>query len=82
MEASKQLKEIEKLHNRVQTDFKIAVSFYGEDPKQQQPEEFFRIFANFGTLFEKCLEDNARQREMEEKAKKRAAEKERRVRII
>lgn len=52
MEASKQLKEIEKLHNKVQTDFKIAVSFYGEDPKQQQPEEFFRVFANFGTLFE------------------------------
>lgn len=82
---------IEKLLKKVETDFEILVAFWGEDPKTSKPEEFFQVFLEFINAFQvkifpwfitnvqKCLEENQRKREMEEKAARRAAEKEKRV---
>ena len=51
-EANKEFFTAEKLMKQCDTDFKILVAYYGEDPKTAQPDEFFKYFDNFKVVYE------------------------------
>ncbi len=39
---------------QAETDFKTLVELWGEDHKTAQPEDFFKVFDAFTTLFKVC----------------------------
>ena len=70
---------LEEIYGQADSDYKNLVLFWGDDPKLWQPEDWFATFGKFAKSLQKCLEDNIRERELAEKAAKRAAEKEKKV---
>lgn len=53
-EAQKKFDSLEQLQQKSDTSFEKVVSFYGENTKTMQPNEFFRIFHTFATSWQKC----------------------------
>ncbi|KAF9142652.1 hypothetical protein BGX30_002468 [Mortierella sp. GBA39] len=62
--------------------YKECVKFYGEDPVNMKPDEFFGIFKTFTSSFEKARDDNRKQRERDtqrEKAKLAAKQRQEQI---
>ncbi|CAO3653877.1 unnamed protein product [Mucor hiemalis] len=53
-EAKKKFDMIEQLWQKSDSSFEKVVSFYGENSKTMQPNEFFKIFYTFSTSWKKC----------------------------
>lgn len=51
-EAQKKFDSLEQLQQKSDTSFEKVVSFYGENTKTMQPNEFFRIFHTFATSWQ------------------------------
>ncbi len=49
--SAEELKDVEQLVQKVETDFAAILKFFAVDSKMQ-PEEFFAIFKKFAMLFE------------------------------
>lgn len=81
-ESSTEFKRIQMLSKKMEESYDQTVRFYGEDPKKMPPDEFFGIFKEFTTNWEKCSADSREHRlrqERLEKQKKRELERRKRA---
>lgn len=81
-EASTEFKRICMISNKMEECYDLVVRFYGEDPKKMQPDEFFGIFKEFTTSWEKCSADSREvkmKQDRVEKQKKREQERRKRA---
>jgi hypothetical protein len=81
-EASTEFKRICMISNKMDECYDQVVRFYGEDPKKMQPDEFFSIFKEFTTSWEKCSADSKEVRMKQdriEKQKKREQDRRKRA---
>ncbi|OBZ82301.1 Disheveled-associated activator of morphogenesis 1 [Choanephora cucurbitarum] len=81
-QASSEFKRICMLSKKMEESYEQAVRFYGEDPKKTQPDEFFGIFKEFTTSWEKCSADSREHKLKQdriEKQKKREQERRKRA---
>lgn len=65
-------------YTEMEVAYKDVVAYFGEDPKNTKPDEFFGIFKTFITSFERAKADNKAIKERELAAKKRKEEMEQR----
>lgn len=81
-EASTEFKRICMISNKMDECYDQVIRFYGEDPKKMQPDEFFGIFKEFTTSWEKCSADSKEvkmKQDRIEKQKKREQERRKRA---
>lgn len=70
--------ELEALYVNVDATWKDVMSYYGENPRNTQPDEFFNIFAKFISNWKAAAaeeESYSRQLELEEQRKKKLEDK-------
>ncbi|ORZ05858.1 hypothetical protein BCR42DRAFT_427913 [Absidia repens] len=74
--------QLEVRYTSMDVAYKDVVSFYGENPNQMKPDEFFGIFKTFTSSWERAMGDNksARQK-LENMERVRRQEEERKERI-
>ncbi|KAI9259027.1 hypothetical protein BDA99DRAFT_484089 [Phascolomyces articulosus] len=74
--------ELEVRYTSMDVAYKDAVSFYGENPSEMKPDEFFGIFKTFTSSWERAMSDNKTARKkLEQMERARRMESERRERI-
>jgi len=61
--------ELEVTLSETQKNFAALLELYGEDPKVT-PEEFFKIWSQFITMYHKAKDENEKAIELEKKKKK------------
>ncbi|KAI8877777.1 actin-binding FH2 [Backusella circina FSU 941] len=74
--ASSRFEELEALYVNVEAKWKDAMSYYGENPKEMDPGEFFSIFSLFLSSWKKANSEEARYRINKENEQKRRKEQE------
>ncbi|KAG2183787.1 hypothetical protein INT43_006798 [Umbelopsis isabellina] len=74
--------ELEVRYTSMDVAYKDVVTFFGENPKEMKPDEFFAIFKTFTSSWEKAMGDNVNaKKKLEQMEKVRQAEQERKERI-
>eukprot|EP00127_Corallochytrium_limacisporum_P000455 Clim_evm11s13 gene=Clim_evmTU11s13 len=71
--------DVETLLNAMAKRHREAVTWFGEDPKAMAPEDFAKLFWDFFSSIDNCIEENKKireQREREERRKRELREKE------
>lgn len=78
--AKEELESIKTKFKPMEQKYKEAVSFFGEDPKTSQPEDFFGLIFRFANAIQETIAVNQRMAEDEEKNRKREEARKKRVR--
>jgi cytokinesis protein len=78
IESKQKFEALQVKYTSMEVAYKDVVAYFGEDPKNTKPDEFFGIFKIFIASFEKARNDNKRQRDHELAAQKRKEELENR----
>ncbi|CAI2186042.1 20571_t:CDS:2, partial [Funneliformis geosporum] len=76
--SQQKFEELQVKYTSMEVAYKDVVAYFGEDPKNTKPDEFFGVFKTFITSFEKARHDNKQQRERELAIQKRKEEAENR----
>ncbi|CDS04805.1 hypothetical protein LRAMOSA07335 [Lichtheimia ramosa] len=80
--ALEKFEELEVRYTSMDVAYKDAVAFYGENPNEMKPDEFFGIFKTFTSSWERAMSDNKNARKkLEQMERARRMEEERRERI-
>jgi hypothetical protein len=69
--ALSRFEELELLYVNVQAKWKDTMSYYGENPKEMDPGEFFSVFSQFLCSWRKAILEETRYRMKKEKEEKR-----------
>ncbi|KAI7867438.1 hypothetical protein BDF14DRAFT_1968074 [Spinellus fusiger] len=81
-EAVEKFDELEIRYTSMDVAYKDVVGFYGENPGQIQPDEFFGIFKTFTSSWERAMSDNMKaQKKLEDLEKARIKDEERKERV-
>lgn len=81
-EAIEKFEELEVRYTSMDVAYRDVVAYYGENPDQMKPDEFFGIFKTFTSSWERAMTDNvSAKKKLENMEKARRAEEERRERI-
>eukprot|EP00743_Colponemidia_sp_Colp-15_P012191 GILK01013794.1.p1 GENE.GILK01013794.1~~GILK01013794.1.p1 ORF type:complete len:473 (-),score=108.47 GILK01013794.1:159-1577(-) len=72
LKASQVAEQLDRDLALLQKDYEDLCKFYCEDPKKLPSEEFFKIFYDFKTSYERARDENVRQKEAAEAAAKKA----------
>ncbi|CAO1622300.1 unnamed protein product [Parajaminaea phylloscopi] len=76
--ASPQVKALQTAHDSIFKGLTVLVKYFGEDPSQTKPEEFFTLISNFGQALMRaevdCLQID-RKKEEDERRKQRMAQR-------
>ncbi|KAI9476486.1 MAG: hypothetical protein EXX96DRAFT_485807 [Benjaminiella poitrasii] len=81
-EAIEKFEELEVRYTSMDVAYRDVVSYYGENPDQMKPDEFFGIFKTFTSSWERAMSDNVTaKKKLENIEKARRAEEERREKI-
>ncbi|KAI8145922.1 hypothetical protein BJV82DRAFT_535287 [Fennellomyces sp. T-0311] len=74
--------DLEVRYTSMDVAYKDAVSFYGENPGEMKPDEFFGIFKTFTSSWERAMSDNkAARKKLEQMERAHRMETERRERV-
>ncbi|CAG8587781.1 5192_t:CDS:2, partial [Funneliformis mosseae] len=76
--SQQKFEELQVKYTAMEVAYKDVVAYFGEDPKNTKPDEFFGVFKTFITSFEKARNENKQQRERELAIQKRKEEAENR----
>ncbi|KAG2196955.1 hypothetical protein INT46_008126 [Mucor plumbeus] len=80
--AIEKFEELEVRYTSMDVAYKDVVTYYGENPDQMKPDEFFGIFKTFTSSWERAMTDNVSARKkLENMEKARRAEEARREKI-
>ncbi|KAI9254347.1 hypothetical protein EDC94DRAFT_618559 [Helicostylum pulchrum] len=81
-DAIEKFEELEVRYTSMDVAYKDVVSYYGENPDQMKPDEFFGIFKTFTSSWERAMSDNvSAKKKLENMEKVRRADEERKERI-
>ncbi|KAL9555089.1 hypothetical protein MBANPS3_002512 [Mucor bainieri] len=81
-DAIEKFEELEVRYTSMDVAYRDVVTYFGENPDQMKPDEFFGIFKTFTSSWERAMTDNVSARKkLENMEKARRAEEERRERI-
>lgn len=81
-EAIEKFEELEVRYTSMDVAYRDVVSYYGENPDQMKPDEFFGIFKTFTSSWERAMSDNVTARKkLENIEKARKADEIRREKI-
>lgn len=81
-QALEKFEEMEVRYTSMDVAYKDAVAYYGENPNEMKPDEFFGIFKTFTSSWERAMSDNkAARKKLEQMERARQMDAERRERI-
>lgn len=81
-DAIEKFEELEVRYTSMDVAYRDVVGYFGENPDQMKPDEFFGIFKTFTSSWERAMTDNVSARKkLENMEKARRAEEERKERI-
>ncbi|CAG8544118.1 19641_t:CDS:10 [Racocetra fulgida] len=81
VKSQQKFEDLQMEYTSMEVAYKDVVAYFGEDPKNTKPDEFFGIFKTFLTSFERVRNDNKAIRDRELAAKKRQEEIEQRKKL-
>ncbi|CAO3695753.1 unnamed protein product [Rhizopus microsporus] len=81
-DAIEKFEELEVRYTSMDVAYRDVVTYFGENPDQMKPDEFFSIFKTFTSSWERAMSDNlSARKKLESREKARLAEEARREKI-